>query len=347
MAITQKEIGELVGVSQVTVSKALRGAPGVREEVRQQVLRVAQERHYQPNRLAYQMLTQRTQTLALILPALELPGMAGLAQGAILEASRSGHVLWVLLTEGRAQRQQKCLEELRGRRPDAIVAVPVEGTADADGWQFLHDDGFPLVVVGATAPLGGWAYQVRADDREGAQRAVRHLLRLGHRAIAHLGGAPHLATSQRKLEGYRQALAEARIAFRPEWVVAVEEPGEAASAMQLLRSLPNRPTAVFAASDRAAVEAIGLLAEMGEQVPQELAIVGYGDEYETAPGMRVPLTTVRVPRQELGRAAVKVALTVLRRPDYPVRDTALTTELVIRDSCGAASVVGRPEQADS
>jgi LacI family transcriptional regulator len=201
----------------------------------------------------------------------------------------------------------------------------------------LHDERFPIVLHGhlrsAEIP------SVDVDNVQGAATAVKHLLALGHRHVGMITNAPLVyAASRQRLEGYRRALREAKVAY-DEAVVREgnfdEESGY--SAVIDLLALDEPPTAVFIASDMVAMGALRALHEEGIPVPEEMAVVGF-DDITAARFITPALTTVHVPTFGLGWSAAEFLIRIIegdRPKDAHVR---LGTELIIRESCGASNV---------
>jgi LacI family transcriptional regulator len=321
----------------VTVSKVLRGAPGVSEEVRQQVLEAAEAHHYRPNRLAYQLLTQRTQMVGLAISSFSQTGMAQLLEGACSEASRQGYLLVLSSPGPGAGDLRDVAVELSCHRPDAVIFQAMQGMDWSSVLEPINEESIPIVVIGPVPEEYSKLHRIGIDHQDGARQAVRHLLRKGHRRIAHISGAPRLGETHQMLRGYREALASAGIEEDADLLMPASSVGDIPEAVDLLLELPDRPTALFVAGDFWALEAIDRVAKHGLSVPRDVAVMGYGDEVPWMGQGRGGLSTVHVPWEALGQAAMHTALTLVQRPDYPIRANLLPGELRIRDSCGTES----------
>jgi LacI family transcriptional regulator len=173
------------------------------------------------------------------------------------------------------------------------------------------------------------------DNKAGAYQAVTHLIGLGHRRIGFVSNAPlPYAGAQDRFAGYRQALTEHNLPMDDDLVrIAAFLPEKGEAAMEELLALPERPTAVFAASDVVAIGVMGAIQAAGLQVPDDVAVVGFDDIFLAA-HTHPPLTTVRVPAYGLGWTAAEVLVSLIDGDeDTPM--VTLETKLVIRDSCGA------------
>lgn len=196
----------------------------------------------------------------------------------------------------------------------------------------LEKTGLPLVLVSPSV-VESRVDVVSIDNINGAIQAINHLVELGHTAIGYIGGNPESIPSTERHLGYLQGLSMQKLSTRDEWQVScgwrVEDGYQA---MSTLINGTNRPTAVFAASDLLAKGCYEAIVDQGLQVP-ELSVVGF-DDIELAKELTPPLTTVAVPRVEMGQAAARLILERLQeRRDHPLK-VLVPTQLITRDSVG-------------
>jgi len=337
---TSHDVAKLAGVSRTTVSLVLNDVPGVNisPETRQRVLEAARQLNYYPNAAARRLVSGQTHTIALVWHrgpdrTYRDAFLPGLLQGITRAARHYGyHVLFRPIDP---DEPDDCYVELaRGRHTDGLI---LSGPRSDDTHLLdLHRDGFPLVLHGQLP--GTDIPSVDIDNVRGAALAVEHLLKLGHRRIGMITNAPLIYTASRqRLEGYRQALAQAGIPYDERLVQYGnfdEESGQ--QAIEALLALDPPPTAVFIASDMVAMGAMRTLRDRGLRVPDDMAIVGFDDI--TAARFIVPaLTTVRVPTFGLGWTAAERLIRLIHRDPLQETHVLLETELVVRESCGAAA----------
>jgi DNA-binding LacI/PurR family transcriptional regulator len=191
----------------------------------------------------------------------------------------------------------------------------------------------PFVLIDHDGEASG-ADLVNAANEDGSRLATEHLIALRHRRIAHITGAIQTGSSLSRIAGWRAALEAARIPVRDELMVEgdYEEPRGREAALQLL-SLParRRPTAIVASNDRTAMGVYQAAAERGIRIPDELSVVGFDDE-PAAARMQPPLTTIRQPTREMGRAGVERLIERMKHPDVAPKRIVLPVELVVRGS---------------
>jgi DNA-binding LacI/PurR family transcriptional regulator len=327
---TSADVAAQAGVSRTTVSLVLndRGT-SIPDATRKRVLDAARELGYHPHHSAQGLAAGRTYTLALVLrqSAAEVAGDALLAETlrGLTGAARSAHyrVLVEPLTPGDASYG----DLVRSRRADgAVVSGPL---FDDPELAELVADGFPIVIQGNLP--GSNAPSVDIDNVATARVAVEHLISLGHRVIACITNAPltYVAAADR-VAGYEAALRGAGIELSPDLVE--QAAFDAASGHRAMRAVLARctPEAVFVASDVVALGVIGALRQAGLSVPGDVSVIGF-DDIPLAAYFDPPLTTMRVPANDLGLAAGTALLDLIAGREVPLR-TLLATRIVIRSS---------------
>lgn len=331
---TMQDIASIVGVSQATVSYVLSGKPGARvsPETRRRVLEAAARVHYRPNAIARAMASGRSRTIGVYQPHVSHSPLSGMWNTAVMrgigEALHQRHY-HLLLYGYRQQDEPPPAAFLDGRVEGLIILAPHR---DDSLPCELARTGCPVAVIGG----GEWegAIIVDVDNRKGGRLATEHLLRLGHTHIAHLMGPPDVPNAIDRRRGYEEALCEAGIPLKPEYLVPTgfDERSGFASAKAVLSMTP-RPTALFVANDVAALGVLMACIDLGLRVPADVAVVGY-DDSPICTLTRPTLTSVRQPASQLGRAAAESLLAMICDRSSAIRQHILPPELVVRDSCG-------------
>ncbi|KAB8162999.1 LacI family DNA-binding transcriptional regulator [Streptomyces sp. 3MP-14] len=337
---TLRQVARAADVSMATVSRVLAGNYPVAPRTRQRVLRAVQELDYVANTHARALRGHATPTVALVLPDLRDEAVARIAQGVEEEATRNGRSCLIGTTRGDPERERTVLRGMRQNGAGAVILIgggaqdPVHQEELATIAGSLAAAGSRLVFCGRPAPDDATpATVVEYDNEGGAYAVVSRLLVQGHRRILFLGPATGSTTAAGRLAGYRRALADFDLPFRPELVVGGGL-GRADARDRLARRLVGGSdfTAVFAVTDNAASGALAALREVGLSVPDDVSLVGYGDA-ECATDLLPQLTTVHVPYVELGRTAVRLALGLTEGSVSAADQRALLgTHVVLRDS---------------
>lgn len=320
------DVARVARVSVATVSRALSGGY-CSPQTRERVLQAVEEVGYFPNRLARALVRRLSPTIGLVLPDIANPFFPALTRGVEDRASEFGFTVLLVNTDGDPARERRAVRSLLEHRVGGVILVTAQR-----GQRVVSDilaQGVPLVVMDRRAGAENVS-TVTVDNVEGARLAVDHLLDLGHRRIAFIGGVPGAATAAGRLQGYRLALRSRGILLDPSLVAVGHFQYDGGyKAMRAL--LAHRPTAVFAANDLMALGAIKAAREAGMEVPQDVSVVGF-DDIPMAEMAHPPLTTVRQPAYEMGREAARLLVEFVRGTGGSPRDVVLPAELVIRRS---------------
>lgn len=332
---TLEQVAAHAGVGRGTVSRVINGSPRVSEETRTLVEAAIAELGYVPNRAARALAANRTDAVALVVPESQdrffaEPYFSDIVRG--VGAGLAGTGMQLLLTLAPQGGERATLAQyLAADRVDGVLLVSVHaGDPLPDQLAALS---VPVVISGrrsADEPLAA----VDSDNFEGAREAVAHLAARGRRTIATITGPLDVYGAQRRLDGYRSAVAGAGLDADPRLTAAADfsEEGGRRAMRALLDDRPDLD-AVFAASDVMAAGARATLREAGRRVPQDVALVGF-DDSAVARHMDPALTSVRQPIEEMGRTMARVLLEEIASPPAAARrpQIVLPTRLVVRDS---------------
>ncbi len=330
---SSRDVALYAGVSQATVSHVINGRGSgplrVAPETRDRVLQAIRELGYQPNAAARALRTQRTQLIALMTPDLTNPFYPVLAQS--VQAVLIDHAFDLLIfnSEGKAATERRFLDTLMRRGVDgAIVVAWHYEPADVDR---VLRAGISLVSVGTDFGHPGVS-SVASRDHRGAAEAVRYLVRKGHRRIAHIAGDQATPPGRVRLEGYRAAMEQASLSVDDGLIVYGDfTRGSTQPLVGQLMARDDPPTAIFAANDTMAADALLTVQTLGYHVPNDVAIVGYDDTTE-AQLVRPQLTTMRQSIKLIGHTAAELLLEHISRQDVEPRRVGLDLELIVRGS---------------
>lgn len=332
MPLTLDDIARKAGVSRATVSRVINGGENVREETRKQVMEVIQQINFQPNVAARSLAAGRTNVIGLVIPAgvsaiFADPYFPLLIQGVTTTCNARDYSVMLWLAEPEYERRM-IRQVLHSGLLDGVLVSSM--LLDDPIVRALHASNKPFILVGRHPFLD--VNYIDVDNVNGAREATLHLLRLGYKKVATITGPQNMIAGQDRLEGYRRALKERGAPYRPE-LVAEGDFSETGGYTAMRKLIPQRPDAVFVATDVMAEGAMRALREAGLRVPQDVALVGY-DDMPNAARMSPPLTTIRQPTQRMGALAVDALIDIIQNPSAPKRRIVLPVELVIRESCG-------------
>lgn len=328
--ITIEDIAQKANVSISTVSRVLRKSSGVAADKREAVLQAVTALDYRPNIFAQGLASGQSMTIGVITQNFGSPFYDGILQGILLGLEKSDYS--PLFADGRWNEniEQHALQTFLDRRVDGLIFVGGQ-LPDADMVAVAHKT--PLILVGRT--IASLAENcIHIDNFQAGYEMTRYLLEMGHRHIAHITAQMHYQSTvsdvAQRYAGYVQALADAGISLDPQLVVEgnmLQQSGALAVEMLLMQKRPF--TAIFAANDQMAFGARLALYRRGIRVPDDVSLVGFDDEM-TAAFTIPPLTTVRQPSVEMGRAAAAAIMSLM--DGQPVSQQIFSSQLVVRES---------------
>ncbi len=328
--ISIKEVANRLNVSASTVSRALTRPELLSEETRVRVLEAVERLGYQPNLIARGLRLKKTQLLFVVVPTLS-PFFLEVFRG-VERAARETHYSVLMGHSNRdISRELVFIDQAMAQRADGIILVTSSSPKDL----VERQNRLPPLVAALELISGLHVPAARVDHRQGAIDATNHLIALGHRRIAHIGGPDRQTIAQQRRSGFQAAMAAAKLDptayphLSGDYSTTLGEEG-----MERLLTCHPRPTAVFAGNDEIAIGVIRTLKRVGLEAGKHVSVIGFDDQriaslYEPA------LTTVRVPTEELGYQSALLLVRQLAGAEQQ-DDLVLPTSLVIRDTTGMA-----------
>ncbi len=334
-AVTLRDVAERAGVHASTASRALNRSTRalVSEDTADRVVKAARDLGYQPNSLARGLKTNKTYTVGMLLPDLTNPLFPPIARGIEDTLGRSDYTLILANTDNDPAREHQMLQTMLTRRVDGLILATAERTDP--GIEEVIASRVPVVLVNRTMDDAS-VPSVAGDDHAGIGLAVRHLVSLGHRSIAHISGPHSVSTGLARYQSFNVWMQNAGLEVDPELIVEAawfsEEPGEAAFRTLLDRG--HRFTAVVAANDLIAIGCYDVLKERGLTVGRDVSVVGYND-MPFADKLDPALTTIRIPHYLIGVKSAEAVLEAIESgPKEGAVSVRLAPSLVVRDSTG-------------
>ncbi len=324
-----KDIAEIVGVSESTVSRAINDKAGVGEETKQEILTVAKKYNFRPNQLARNLAKQSTNMLGMILPDISSLFYSEVARGIQDVARKNDYQLILCNTDNDSQEEKDYIEWMQNNKTAGIIFLG-KGL-DNDQIIKLGLSDYPLVLADRLIEEL-MVPSVIIDNNTGAYDATKHLINKGYKRIALINGPQEEIRSQSRLQGYKRALADFGIEFKHEFVLNKELTRKSGyqSFLELIE-LKEPPTAFFAANDLLAVGLVEAIKTGGYLIPQDIAVVGFEDTIVTSI-INPSLTTVAQPMYQLGVKSAQKLLSLISEQEVKEQIEILETELIIRDS---------------
>ena len=347
--VTIREVASKAGVSVTTVSRVLNGKDDISEATRQKVLDVVQELGYASSLAARGMRSHSTNVIGMIMPDVASYYSQEIMRGvnrAIAELDKDliVYTSGVVDKENVAQHERSYVVLLNGSITDGVIVVTPTAT------QFSTHA--PLVIVDPNNEIPAFP-SIIATNREGALAAMKYLTDLGHCRIGYITGRMELVSSKQRLQGYKDGLAAAGIPLNEDLIETGDYTAEtAAICTRRLLSLPDRPTAIFAANDMSAMGVYQVASDLGLHIPGDLSVVGFDNLRESA-SLKPPLTTIDQSIEQMGTIATEMLVKLLKG-ELLSENTAnedklciVPTQLVIRDSCTSAPCLSPEGPSDT
>jgi LacI family transcriptional regulator len=333
MAVTLKDIARDLGVSVITVSKALRDHSDISEETKARVLKRVKEMNYRPNLAARALVTGRSNLLGFVVPELMNPFFTEIVRGVSSALHGSGYTLVTTSADEDPRLEKQVVEQLIARRVDALLVASTQWTVEM--FRRVEEAGIPYILIDRSF-TGLAAHFVGVNDDEVGALATRHLADVGCQRIAHIGGA-EISSVIGRMQGYKRALAKLGLTADPELIFNVErveelcDEGGYKATKKLLEAAP-RLDGIFCYNDSTAYGAIAAVLDAGLRVPEDVAVVGCGNLlYDKF--LKIPLTSVDQQTMAIGQKAGMLALQLIEAGEpIPPRRILLEPKLVVRQS---------------
>jgi LacI family transcriptional regulator len=337
MVVRMKDIAKDLDLSLVTVSKALRNHPDIKNETRERVLARVKELNYRPNLAARALKTGRTYLIGLVVPDLLHPFFAEVAKALSTALRKKEYSLLISSSEEDPELEEQEIDRLLGRQLDALIIASSRKTGEP--FRRVEKQVTPYILIDREF-VGLRANFVGIDDETAGILATDHLIAVGCERIAHIRG-PEISPGIRRLEGYKKSLAQHGMPFHSEYVVAertvdVQSRQQGTQGMKRLLSLSLPPDGVFCYNDPLAMGAIDAIEDAGLNVPKDIAVIGCGNlHYDDS--LRVPLSSIDQQSQRMGEIAARLAMNIITAKTAPRRRRIiLDPSLVIRASTDRA-----------
>lgn len=330
-----RDIARLAGVSSATVSRVINGSRLVRPETAERVQLIIAEHKFVPNSSATTLKYGRSGTYGLIIPDITNPFFPEFIHSFESLLADKNQDMLIATTESRAAKLQKTIHRMLMRQVEGIALLASE--IDTEPVESLMHNRVPLVTMDRRLTSRGVS-DVAVQSLSGMKAAVDHLRNHRHRRIAYIGGHAGPTISDHRLRSFTKAMDSAGLPIDPRYLQAGNyriSGGE--TAMSVLLELPAsaRPTAIVCANDLTAIGALRVIRRRGLSVPGDFSIVGF-DDIELSDIIFPPLTTLRLPRQQLAGTFVSALEAFAPDPHIPGKQYKVETTLIVRQSTGPA-----------
>lgn len=343
--VTLSDIAKKLGVSKVTVSKALRGHPDISSETSRKVTRLAHEMDYFPNRIARSLSSKKSNIVGVIIPKIAHHFFAAVMDGIHNAAFEQGYEILLTVSQESAARELRHVQSLVSLRVDGLIVSLSQESREFGVYHRVREMGVPVVFMDRVLDDKHYS-RVVADDFGGARLATEHAIALGYTKLAHIGGFQHSHIGRERYRGFEVAMTTHGLPIRRDWVVLGgfgEEDGY--QGFRKIVHTKEMPQFIFAATFPIALGVYRAAEELGIRIPADFDIICFGRS-----GMQQLLspsiTYIEQPTTELGAKALELILTQIRKPDNYVPElVTLPTRLVICKTCVSRPTVSPPVES--
>lgn len=329
--VTIREVAAETGLALSTVSNALAGKIHVKQETRELVRAAAERLGYRASTLARALRSQRSSTIGVLVADIGNPASPDFVRGIEDVAVEADCNILLCNTDGVEAKQISQMHALLDRQVDGMILISQH--TESPAVRALLDHGTPYVLIQRRSRLYRDDY-VGSDNVGGIDLSVRYIAELGHRRVGFIRGPAESSTAIERLEAFEEAVQEFSLDDDPDLIFPGDYSSEAGyRATQHFIGLPRPPTAILASNDVNALGVLEAAQDLGVDIPRDLSVMGW-DDIEVAALKRIDLTTIYLPKREMGRAAAELLMRSIRakRQTTP-REMIVPTRLVVRGSC--------------
>lgn len=319
-SVTLKDIAKALNLSISTISKSLNDSHEISIDTKKMVLEYAQKQHYSPNRLAKGLKEGKSRSIGVVVCSLDNNVIAQMLDGIDKFSTDKSYQIIIMQSKESPRQEIACIELLYAGGVDGILISPACETVDFSYLQSLQDSGLPVVLFDRLSDQIE-THKVGADNFKGAYDATRHLIKNGYKNIAHLNTNTILSIATERVNGYKQALADSNIPFRPELLRSCDYSDtqklntDLEESIKYYMTLENKPDAIFTAADQISTKCLVLLNKLGFSIPDDIALIGFTNT-DLAEAFSPSLSTVHQPAFEIGQLAAQKLISLIERKNH-------------------------------
>ncbi|GER06764.1 LacI family transcriptional regulator [Iodidimonas muriae] len=331
---TLRDVAQKCGVHLSTVSRVLNRKEGyaISEEVADKIRKAAAELGYKTNPFAYSLRVNRSFTVGVLVPDLSNPVFPPIIRGIEHRLAHSGYTAFLGDTDNKVEEEHRIIERMKGRQTDGLILATAHRSDDLI--KTCIAEGYHVVLINRSVEDTAVASVIN-DDAAGIEMAVRHLLELGHRQIAHVAGPQEISTGYQRYLAFLDVMRKQGLEPDEELVAFCHAYSEDEGKLALTRIFESgkRFTAVVAANDLLALGCYDAIEQQGLTCPDDISVTGYND-MPFANKFKPPLTTIHIPLYQMGERAAEAVLTMIQGPLSQPQKITVHPELVLRGSTG-------------
>jgi LacI family transcriptional regulator len=337
-SITLKDIAKALNLSISTISKSLNDSYEISIETKKRVIEFSKANHYSPNRLAKGLKEGKSRSIGVVVCSLENNFVAQMLDGIDKYSTDKNYQIIIMQSKESHEQESACLALLYAGGVDGILISPACENIDFSYLVSLQKQGLPIVLFDRLSD-DIQTHKVGSNNFTGAYEATAHLISQGFTTIAHLNTNTKLSIATDRLNGYKKALEDNNISFRPELLRSCDYTDsqkladDLEAALNFYMELEDRPDAIFTATDQITTKCLAILTKLGYSIPEDIAIIGFTNT-DLAEALNPSLSTVYQPAFQIGELAARKLIELIERKhdDFDFETIMLPTEVHVRSS---------------
>ncbi len=333
ISITIHDLAKELNISASTVSRALNDNPRISKATKDKIKALADKLGYQPNTIASNLRTQKTNTIGIVVPLINRHFFSTFITGVEDVAFEAGYNVIISQSKDKLDKESRVVRSLFSNRVDGLITSVSMQTDQFDHFNLFANKNIPMVFFDRVAP-DLKAHKIIVDDFTCGKIATQHLVDQGCKRIAHLAGPTSLNTYRERMNGYVEALKKNKLPIEDELIIFNHLTRmDGLTAIKQLLKLKNPPDAVFCGNDTSALSMIIYLREKGIRVPEEFCIVGFSNE-PFSEVVTPSISTIKQPAYEMGQKAAELLIQEIEQKNVSTsyKTIVMPTELIIRES---------------
>lgn len=331
--ITLNHIAQKLGVSIITVSKALRGHPDISSSTAELIKKTADELGYTPNLIARSLASRKSNTIGVVLPQIAHHFFSSLIDQIYTYASAKHYEIFLTVSQENSELQKKQIQTLLSMRVDGIIISITQDTSDFKIFETVQNRHIPLVFMDRIPDLKN-CNTVTVDDRGGAYKAINHAIKLGYKNIAHFAGFNKINIGRERIIGFKKAMEDNGLEINEDWILEGDygEKSGYDSFMKLYHE-KNLPDLILAVTYPVAIGIYMAAKEVGMKIPDDIDLICFGNS-PVQEFLSPPLSCINQPTDELAAKSMEVLLeNISSTKNFESKHITIETDLILRNTC--------------
>jgi len=331
--ITLSDIAQKLGVSIITVSKALRGHPDISSHTAELIKKAAIELGYSPNFMARNLASRKSNTIGVVLPEIAHHFFSSIIDHIYIYATLNNYQIFLTVSQENSELQKKQIQTLLSMRVDGIIISISQDTSNFEIFETARNRQIPLVFMDRIPDLIN-CNTVTVDDRGGAYKAIEHAIKLGYKKIAHFAGYANINIGRERMLGFKQAMIDYGLEINQEWILEGDfgEKSGYDSFMKLYHE-KNLPDLILAVTYPTAIGIYMAAKEVGMNIPNDIDLICFGNSQEQN-FLSPPLSCVNQPTELLAAKSMEVLIeNIIKKEKFIHKQIVVDTDLILRGTC--------------